>query len=150
MNLKKLFIIIGVVGVAGAIFWNGCSHRPCFCKDDFPDRVLKRMDKKIAKLDLKEDQQEVYDKIRADIRVDLLKFRDEKMSAFNKVNAEIKLENPNMDKIADIAKKSHGRHPEKFKVYVDRFVELYNVLDQEQKAIVIEKFRDMAEYFECD
>lgn len=150
MNIKKILIIIGILSITGLLVWNGCGHRPCFCSDDFPDRVLKRMDRHVSRLDLTPDQQEEYDKIRADVKTDLIKFRDDKMKVMRYVTAELKEENPDLGKISEYMKKSHHRNPDKIHAYMDRTVDFYNILDQEQKAKVIERMRDFTDHFECD
>ncbi len=150
MSIKKILVIVGILGITGLLVLNGCGHRPCFCSDDFPDRVLKRMDKKISKLELTTDQQQEYDKIRADVRTDLIKFRDDKMEAMKFITAELKQENPDLGKISEYMKKSHHRNPDKIHAYMDRTVDFYNILDPDQKAKVIEKMRDFADHFECD
>ncbi|MBN2041727.1 MAG: Spy/CpxP family protein refolding chaperone [Spirochaetes bacterium] len=149
MNFKKSLLMGGTLCIAGIMLLSGCS-RPGHCDKDFPEKIFKRVDKKIAKLDLNSEQQSVYDEIRSDLKADLTRFQEERLKAGKIIAKEINSDNPDMAKIAGIIKEGHGKHPEKFNSYIDRIVEFYNILDDEQKKIVLEKMRDHAEHFECD
>ena len=83
MKLRKRSFIIGGIallaaGILSVGLLTGCrpfpGHGPGphrFCKKDFSEHVLKKMDKKVAKLDLSEDQYEKYMEIRQKVAADL-------------------------------------------------------------------------------
>ncbi len=150
MNLKKVLLTISVVFITGLLLWIGCGHRHCFCHGDFTEWVLNRMDKKVARLELTDDQQVVYNKNRADLKADLEEFKDVRYKAFKESTEELNSENPDMGKIAGIIKQVHDEHPVKINAYIDKSVEFYNILDGRQKNMVIERLRDMADHFDCD
>ncbi len=150
MSLKKILSIGGALSITGLLVFNACGHRPRYCYDDFTERILKRVDKKVAKLELTTDQQNVYNDIRVDIGIDLENFRDSRLKAHTSITEELSAEDPDMGKIAGIMKKVHKEHPVKFDAYLDRSVEFYNILDETQKKMVLERLRDFADHFTCD
>jgi hypothetical protein len=50
-------------------------------------------------------------------------------------------ENPDMNALADLIKERAQHIPDMVSKPIDRFVDFYNLLDEDQKARVIEMFR---------
>lgn len=150
MNRKKMSLYGGALFMFGLLAFTACGPRHRFCSDNFPDKLLKRMDRKIAKLELNSEQEIVYNKIRADIKIDLLKMKEARLITHDEIATELDNENPDMAKIADILKQRHANRPDKFESYADRIVEFYEILDENQKSKIIEKMRDGVEEFNCD
>ncbi len=151
MKTKQLLIGGLILTVAGGLLFGGCRHhRGHFCGDKLPDKVLKRMDKKVAKLDLNDAQQAKYQKIRGEVKKDLLDMQQRHREAGKVINSELAKETPDMEAIVKVAKDTHSKRPQVFDKYADLLLDFYNTLDDEQKEEVLDKFRDHAERFNCE
>ena len=153
MKLRKRSIIIGGIAlmVAGVLFvglLTGCrpfpghgpgSHR--FCKKDFSEHVLKRMDKQVAKLDLSEDQHEKYVEIRQRIAADFAEGMERKKQIHFEFQSEINKKEPDINIIVDMVKDRLRDMPDVVEKQLDYFVEFYNILDEEQKAELIQRIQ---------
>lgn len=151
MKLRKRSLIIGGIAllVAGVLFiglLTGCrpfpGHGPHrFCKKDFSEHVLKRMDKKVSKLDLSEDQHEKYMEIRQRVAADLAEGMEQKRQLHFEFQSEINKEEPDINIIVDLVKDQLRDMPDVMEKQLDYFVEFYNILDEDQKAELIQKFQ---------
>ena len=153
MKLRKRSLIIGGIAllVAGVLFvglLTGCrpfpGHGPGphrFCKKDFSEHVLKRMDKQVAKLDLSEDQHEKYVEIRQRIAADFAEGMERKKQIHFEFQSEINKKEPDINIIVDMVKDRLRDMPDVVEKQLDYFVEFYNILDEEQKAELIEKIQ---------
>jgi len=151
MNTKKVVIGILVAAVTGGLLFAGCSrHRGHFCSDKLPDKVLKRMDRKVAKLDLNDAQQAKYNVIRKEVKADLTAMQQRHRAAGKIIGAELEKENPDMESIIKTAKEAHNKRPEVFNKYADLLLGFYNSLDGEQQTKVLDKLRDHADHFKCE
>jgi Spy/CpxP family protein refolding chaperone len=151
MKLRKRSFIIGGIAllVAGVLFiglLTGCrpfaGHGPHrFCKKDFSEHVLKRMDKQVAKLDLSEDQHEKYIEIRQRVAADLAEGMEQKRQLHFEFQREINKEEPDINIIVDLVKDRLRGMPDVMEKQLDYFVEFYNILDEDQKAELIQKIQ---------
>jgi len=107
--------------------------------------MLKRMDSKVEDLDLTEGQRETYEEIRSKIKANMVKAGEEREKLFTQVRAELDQENPDMNAAVGMVKGKLKDMPEHMGWALDLFLEFYNVLDEDQKAKVIEVIRDKAE-----
>lgn len=153
MKLRKKSLIIGGIAllVSGVLFvglLTGCrpfhghgpgAHR--FCKKDFSEHVLKRMDKQVAKLDLSDDQYEKYMDIRQRVAADLAEGEKKGKQLFVDLQSEMNKEDPNVGVITGLLKDQLRGMPDVMEKHLDYFEEFYNILDEDQKAQVIEKVR---------
>ncbi len=153
---RKKILSAGVIMlvVSAIIVVNGCRphKRGIFLSENFPENILKRIDSKVAELNLNSAQQEEYNNIREKMKADLIEGRDQRLRNFDEINDELNMPNPDVSKIVSMVKKFHAegsaKRNEKFNEYADTAIEFYNMLDEEQKSIVIEKLRDAAKRFD--
>jgi Spy/CpxP family protein refolding chaperone len=151
MKLRKRSLIIGGIALlaAGVLFiglLTGCRPFPGygphrFCKKDFSEHVLKRMDKQVAKLDLSEDQHEKYIEIRQRVAADLTEGMQERRQVFADIRREMNKGYPDMDAVIGLVRAQLKDIPDVMEKHLDYFVEFYNILDEDQKAEVIQKLQ---------
>ena len=122
----------------------GWGH-PRFSSKNFPERMLKRMDNKAEELELTEGQRETYEEIRAKIKANLVQAGEDREKLFTKVRAELDQENPDMNAVVGMVKGKLKDMPEHMGQALDLFLEFFNVLDEDQKAKVLEEIREKAE-----
>ena len=111
------------------------------------EHIMKRMDKKVKKLDLSEAQQKRYEEIRRNIANDLSEMADNHRDFFRELKREIDRENPDMDAVANLVKQRIKRMPGMMEEATDYFMDFYNALDDNQKAKVIDEMRKKMKRF---
>jgi hypothetical protein len=159
MKLRKRSLIIGGIAllVAGVLFvglLTGCrpfhGHGPGphrFCKNDISEHVLKRMDKQVAKLDLSDDQYGKYMEIRQMVAADLNEGMQRRRQLHFEFQNEINKNEPDINIIVNLFKDQLEDMPNVIGKQLDYFVEFYNILDEDQKAELIERIqRKMKRY----
>ena len=156
---KKLIIAGSILLLAVFVIGTGfLVHEgpPGFCRGgfhqrfhgrDFSKHILKRMDSKVEKLNLTDLQQEKYQEIRGRIEADLSEMKNNRREFFTEFKEEMNSETPNVEKIVALMKGKLEQMPVKIGAHLDYFVELYSILDEEQKAQVIERFREKMNRF---
>jgi Spy/CpxP family protein refolding chaperone len=155
MNTKKRTFNVGVAVLVialfgGSILFSSCGyhryrHRGFHHRhgNDFSEYVLKRMDKRVKKLGLTEAQQKQYGEIRLNIEDDLTEMADNHRDFFREVMSEFNRERPDMDAVANLVKERVKRMPGMMEETTDHLIDFYNVLDDNQKAQVIDELRKM-------
>jgi hypothetical protein len=153
MKNQKKFFIAGVIMMIAALF-SGCGPHLCskergwghhgFKDKDFPERIMKRLDRKVDDLDLSESQSETYKEIRAKIKANLIKAGEERGELFDEIRAQLDREKPDMNAAVELVKEKLRGMPEHMGHTLDLFMEFYNVLDEDQKAKVVEMIRKRA------
>jgi len=158
MKIKKKYLVIGAVIlvialIAGCGLFSHCGkHRFCdmdfhpgFHGNDFSEHVLGRLDKKVGELDLSETQQVKYQEIRRRIEADLAQMSKDRKAFFGEIQKEFDRENPDLNIVAGLLKGRIQRIPVIMEEKLDHFLDFYNMLDKDQKAQVIKKFREKIE-----
>lgn len=141
---KKIYITGGIVLFIALFAGFGlfAAHGPHkFFHGDFPKHVLKKMDSRVAKLDLSETQTKKYDEIRGEIAASLAKGKEERKKFFTRLQSEINKENPDMKALTGIVKHQLKNMPGFMSDNLDHFAEFYNILDEEQKTQAIKGIR---------
>lgn len=139
--LIVLLLAIAVVfgGCRKHVGPDGLSAR--FSEQKAADRILRRMDGRIADLGLNDSQQAFYEGIMSDVRKDLLQFTEERNAFKEKIRSEIAGQDPDMRAVAG----SIREHMDGFHVlllrHLDHMIELYEMLDDSQKEKVLEHLR---------
>jgi hypothetical protein len=155
MKSKKNYFLIGAAVLVAALI-AGCGlfascgpHRFCergfhppFHGKDFSTFILKRMDKKVEKLGLSGTQQQRYAAIREKIEADFKKMSEGRKALFKDLKAEINKESPDINRVAGLLKDRLKEMPDRMERHIDHFVEFYGILNEEQKAQILEKARD--------
>jgi len=144
-----LFLTVIALVSAGLLF-SSCHHNGRHCGDDFPDKVLKRMDKHVAKLGLNASQQQFYNGLREEVRQDIIKIRDDRIKTLDEAMEELNKDKPDMAYLVAAAKKKHENMPALFDKYADRFLQFYNILDAKQQKQVVEKMKKFGNHFNCN
>ena len=155
MKPKKRYFVIGAVVLVVALI-AGCGlfsswgpygfcergFHPPFHGKDFSKFILKRIDKKVEKLGLTETQQQMYAEIRQKIEADFSKMSEGRKALFKDFQGEINKENPDIDRVAGLLKDRLKEMPDHIARHLDHFVEFYGILNEDQKAQLLEKVRD--------
>ena len=137
---KKHFFLIAILVLLGAAALTSCGrHRPGHRPD--PEVILNRMDARVRKLDLSDDQQVQYDVLRDRLETDLDQDFSELKRIPELVERELERENPDMEQLAENLKAASGYIPDVRGKYIDYFVEFYSILDEEQQQEVINHMR---------
>jgi FtsZ-interacting cell division protein ZipA len=143
MKARKTVLILGVITLV-AVFLSGCYHRG-FGESDFPQRTLERIDDHVKDLQLTADQEEKYQALRARLEADLIKqkashqtFKAELLTVIDRQDSGVK------DLTAELRKKVTVI-PTTANLYLDYIDEFYDILDDQQRALVMEEIRDKAD-----
>ncbi len=145
----------GFMGVAVAVALAGTAagfvacHRgvgPCSFHSRFhghpsPEKILKVMDRKMADLQLNASQQAVYDRMRGELKAGLDRFAEGRADFREQVRREMAGPDPDARAVATRMKAGMDRLHALMTGHLDRMVELYEVLDEEQKQQVLDHVR---------
>jgi len=136
---KKLFIIGAMVISIGLLA--GCGGPPMFCDRDFSEHILTRMDKHVEDLDLSATQKEKYEEIRLRIKDNLTKGAQNRKAFFTELKNEINKDNPDVYLLTGLVKQRFKGGPSHLADNLDYFEEFYSILDENQKALLMEDIR---------
>ena len=161
MKLKKKYVIVGsvvaflvlgtgfcIVKASGDYGFCGRGFHPPFFKKAFPERILKHMDKKMEELNLSEEQKGKYAQLKASFKADFEEIRSRRHKFMNEIKTEIDLQNPDMQRLAGMVKDRLNGMPDRIGTHLDQLVDFYNILNEEQKARVLERMRERMASFE--
>jgi len=147
---KKTYIIGGIVLFvalfAGFGFFAVCGPARFF-HGDFPKHFLKKIDKRVAKLDLSETQRKKYDEILEEITSSLAGSMGERKKSFTELQSELNKENPDIKALTGIVKHRLNNMGEFMSENLDHFAEFYNILDEEQKTQLLKRMRKKIKRF---
>jgi Spy/CpxP family protein refolding chaperone len=163
MKSRKKYFIMGamilfffVVAGFGLIAASGppgfCDRSPCpmfhgkgfhprFFGKDFSEHVLGRMDSRVEELDLSEIQTEQYEKIREKLKIRLTEAMENRREFFIQLHDEINKDNPNIDTLSDLINQHIRKMTDFMSENLNLFVEFYTILDENQKAKLLENAR---------
>ena len=155
MKLKKKYVIVGSVAAflvlvagfcmvmaSGDYGFCGRGFHPPFLNKAFPERILNRMDKKMEELNLSKEQREKYSQLKAGFTADFEEMRSGRQRFMSDMKAVIDQENPDMKRLAGLVKDRLSRMPERVGTHLDQLVDFYNILNEEQRARVVERMRE--------
>ncbi len=155
MKLKKKYVIVGsvvaffvfatgfcIVKASGDYGFCGRGFQPPFFRKAFPERILNRMDNKMEELNLSEEQKEKYIQLKASFKADFEEMRTGRYKLMNDMRAVIDQEQPDMERVAGLVKDRLRRMPDRIGTHLDQLVDFYSILDEEQKARVVERMRE--------
>jgi hypothetical protein len=163
MKSRKKYFIIGAAILlfallAGVTFIAACGppgfcdmgpHRmfcgegshPRFFGKDFSEFILARIDSRVEDLDLSEEQMEQYGEIRQRVKGKFVFAMEKRREFFRELRDEVNEDNPDMNALTGHIKLHLGKMEDFMSDNLDLFVELYNILDDDQKAILLENAR---------
>jgi hypothetical protein len=143
---KESFVVGALILALGLTAGCGRHRHPRWShRKDLAKHVMKRLDSHVAKLDLSEDQTEKFRKIRAKIEADLNRARNERSEFFLQIRTEMDRENPDLDRVVSLAREHVDKIPVTVGEGLDHLLELYNILNDDQKIQVIEMMRERIE-----
>jgi len=153
---KKHFIItaailfLGIVAACGFHGFRDMGPHPMFCDKGphskffgkkFSEHVLSRMDSRVEDLNLSETQKKEYEEIRLKVREKLTEAMEKRKKNFTQLQNEISKDKPDINALAEVAKKQFNKMPIFMADNLDLFIKFYNILDEDQKTKVIETMR---------
>ncbi len=154
MKKRKKCIVIGTVilsllvlmgmGVTAAFGPHGSWHKGYhhgFHGDDVADFIFWKMDRHVKELNLNETQMQQYEEIKDQVKASITAAMERRREFRDMVHNEMSKENPDLNALAVEVKKRLETMPEVIGENIDLFLGLYNVLNPEQKAQLIEMFR---------
>ena len=155
MKLKKKHVIMGsvaallvfaigfgVVMASGDYGYCGGGFHPPFCKKAFGERIFNCMDNKMEELNLSQMQKEKYAQLKAGFKADFEEMRTGRYETMNEMRAIIDQKNPDMQRVAGLIKDRLNQMPDRIGDSLDQLVGFYDILDEEQKARVLERMRE--------
>ena len=153
---KKHFIITAAIlflGIVAACGFHGfrdlgphpmfCGKRPHskICGKNFSEHILSRMDSKVEDLNFSENQKKEYEEIRLEVKEKLTEAMEKRKENFTQLQNEISKDKPDINAMAEVAKKQFNKMPVFMADNLDLFTKFYNILDEDQKSKVIETMR---------
>jgi len=163
MKIQKKHVVIGLIVLFITIFMGfglmaiGKARRGCdgrfpaafhgrgfharHLDKDSPERMLSLLDKRIEFLDLSKTQERIYEEIRTKIKSRLNGHMKDRKTFTEKLQDEVHRENPDIDLIADLIKKRIQGMSSSMEEGLKYFVEFYKQLDENQKKLIIKRFR---------
>jgi hypothetical protein len=162
---KKHFIIGGVilVGLLSVFAVLAASGPPPFCKGgfhhgwhgtnihsrhfgrDLSEHILERLDYGADQLGLSDSQREEYEEVRQRIESHLLEVMERRSAFIQELQSEMGREDPDLIRLATRLKERIREMPDFMEDHVDLFVELYNILDEDQKTRFVNMIRERME-----
>ncbi|MDD5207574.1 MAG: Spy/CpxP family protein refolding chaperone [Desulfobacterales bacterium] len=158
-NSRKAGIIILGIGVLGLLIalGSGCGPRSPFeggdhswssrrgphgfHKGDY-ERMLKHVDERVQTLNLTEPQKEQYAAIRLKLKSVLIGGRENRKRLMTSVREEMKKDMPDIHEVAGTISDHVGMLLAAVDKGLNLFLEFYEILDENQKAKVVQHFRD--------
>ncbi|MBL7225155.1 MAG: hypothetical protein ISS59_03390 [Desulfobacteraceae bacterium] len=140
MEFRKKLFIVGAIVLSIGLF-AGCGGPPMFCDRDFSNHILTRVDKHVEDLDLSATQKEKYAEIRLQIKDNLTKGAQSRKAFFTELKNEINKDNPDINLLTGLVKQRFKGGPSHLAENLELFEEFYNILDENQKALLMEDIR---------
>jgi len=154
MKKRKKYLIVGTVilslmvltglGFTAAYGPQGCwrkGYHHGFHSDDMADFILWKMYRHVKELNLDEAQMQQYAEIKEQVKTTITAAMERRRQFHDLVHNEVSKENPDLNALAVDVKNRLETLPEVIGENIDLFLELYNILNPEQKAQLIEMFR---------
>ena len=143
MNVRRTLLVLAIFGTIAA-FLTGChGHR--HGDKYFPSRMLEHIDDHVEDLNLTEEQNEKYLDIRARLEADLIKQREAHKAFKVELIETIDNQENGVKEITTKFRTKTGDIPGMLNLYLDYVDEFYEILDEQQQAIVMEEIRDKAD-----
>jgi hypothetical protein len=156
--LKKRSLIVGLallgtIVIAGTGFV-GCQKSSMFCGGgfhgkEFPEHVLEKIDSAVETLDLTKNQLARYGEIRIKIESELVEVGNQREIFFEKVKTEMDKENPDLTVLSGLVKSHVENFPNRVDMFIDDFMSFYEVLDENQKAVIATHLKEKFKKFEA-
>lgn len=121
-------------------------HGKGFHDKDVSDFMLWRLDKGVEELNFTEEQQEQYSVFKKRIETAFAEGKEIKTAIKEEIHSEFEKDNPDLELIAENAKAHMNELNSFMQDNIDLFKEFYGILDEEQKAMVIDKIKERMDH----
>jgi Spy/CpxP family protein refolding chaperone len=156
MKKRKKYFIIGAVilsigilaslGFSAACGPHGRWHKGFhhgFHSEEVADFISWKMDRHVKELNLNEAQRQEYENLKGQVKVNITEAMERRRGFHSLIHEEINKENPDLNKVANLAKERLQKMPDIIGENLDFFMDFYNrVLTDEQRTKVIEMIRE--------
>ena len=133
-------LIAGVLLVLGVgLFLPGCKGQSEMRGKFRKEAMVERMDKIAKTLNLTKEQTVKFEELKSRISAKMDNGLKERKGFREEMLLEIKKDNPDVNLIADRAKERIDIASKNAKEGIDLFTDFYNILDENQKKVFIEK-----------
>ncbi len=133
-------IMIGMAGLVISLVIGGCSDRH-WCRSHDPEGIMKMIDSEVNDLKLTPDQQEKYEDIRKRLETDVRRHMDTMRQLHAEAEKDLDSPNPDVNALTARLKSRLAEQGNPHEKILDYFLEFYNILDENQKRMVLEHFR---------
>jgi hypothetical protein len=167
MKIRKTYLVTGVIGLAFVVVigsgllasatagrfcdWDspmghrfGAFHRG-MPPADVAEVVLARIDGRVSALQLTEPQKARYQELRARLKVHIEAQVTEQKALKEQIRTEINRGTPDPLVVSELVKKRIRSLSAALEEGPDIFAEFYSILDDNQKALVLARFRERME-----
>ena len=122
--------------------FHGRGPHSGFHNKDIAEFLLWKLDKRVKKLDLTEDQKEKYNELRSNIEKHFMEGVGDRKSLKKELHEEINKEDPDIRMMAESMKRKIHEISGFLEKNLDLLVEFYESLDSTQKERVLDAIRD--------
>jgi hypothetical protein len=126
----------------------GEDSHPRFFGKDFSEFILTRVDSRVEDLDLSETQMEEYKGIRHRAKDTFVAAMEKRKEFFRELRDEVNEDNPDMNALAGRIKLHLGKIEDFMSGNLDLFLDFYNILDEDQKGMLLENARKKMSCFD--
>ncbi len=137
MKPKKSFYLLATL-VALFVFLNGC-HRGPWSHRGMTSMVLDHLDDAVEDLKLNDDQNVKYQEVRERLEADMLKHTEDRKEFKLALQEKVNLGNQDIKPVTNLLREKLKTMPTITTGYLNHADELYDILDDQQKAQVFEK-----------
>ena len=144
----KKKVIIGIcsgVLILGTVFTvTACRSHRCHSRMAvrFAERAVERVE---DELNLNETQKKQFAAIRVRIKADVITHLEERSSFMDQIDAKLNSKNPNVDEVTTLIRNNMRKNHAKMEQKLSYISEFYNILNAEQKQILLNKIREKME-----
>ncbi len=143
MKLRRTLYVLLVLALT-AVFVSGCHPRRF--ADDFPQSMLEHIDEHVEDLQLTAEQDGQYQNIRTRLEADLIKQKAKHEAFRNSMKGIIAEENNGVKEITARLRTEANDLPEMASLYLDYIDEFYDILDDQQKALIMDEIRSRSNH----
>ncbi|MCP4021542.1 MAG: hypothetical protein GY729_06855 [Desulfobacteraceae bacterium] len=148
------FVVITGANMPGnnqyPFFGHGCfakKRMPHFMQREIGEFVLWRMDKKITKLGLNENQKAHYDQFRSKLHQTMEQGINTRLAVKSKFRLELESTEPDLEKMVSEIQKNLGIISNNIQDNLTLFNMFYNSLDDEQKKMITDVLKEKCEQY---
>lgn len=136
-------MMLGMFGLLTALL-AGCHHHG-YRDADYPAHLLEHIDEHVEELALSDIQNDQYLEIRSRLEADLIKQQEQHKAFKSSLLAVIDNQASQVTDITALARSKVDEVPAMAKTYLDYIDEFHAVLDEQQRAQLMEEIREKAD-----